>query len=245
MSISRSYVIMTYARCGATYLAQLLGSTGSLGRPEDWFNGKGYRDRGIDTYPLDRPGQIQTMLTAGRSANGVCGVKLSPGRLTEIAGLAWTEVLGMPRFVHLTRRDLLGRAISEVRAEQTGKWRSTSAQKAMPDYDADAIRTAIRRHVEGEAQIREYFAWNGIEPLELTYEELIADGPATVARIARFLEIEVPGEIDWTAITLAVQKDAINEEWRNRFLAKHKDLGSLPALNRGLGVLRFLKRIAA
>lgn len=226
-----NYVIMTYARCGATWLAQLLGSTGCLGRPEDWFNGKGYRKRGVADYPLDRPGQMARMLSAGRSHNGVIGLKLSAGRLDELAGVDWAGQLEPTRFIHLSRADHLARAISDVRAEQTGQWRSTSARQGDPRYDARAIRAALTRQARDEARIRLYFAVNHLVPLELTYEALHADPEACVARIAEHLGVELATPLDHARVTLDIQRDALNDRWRELFLAEAPAPNALPSID--------------
>ena len=237
-----NYVVMTYARCGATWLAQLLGSTGCLGRPEDWFNGKGYRKRGIGDYPLDRAGQLAKALSDGRSANGVTGLKLSATRLDELAGFDWAGPLAPSHFVHLNRADRVARAISDVRAEQTGQWRSTTAPAGEPRYDAAAIRAALVKHATDEARIRLYFAVNGIAPLELEYEALEADPESAVARIADFVGVERTGAPDQSQVTLGVQRDALNEEWRARFLAEAGSLDTLPRLDPPRRLAGFFRR---
>lgn len=235
-----SYVVMTYARCGATWLAQLLGSAGCLGRPEDWYNGKGYRDRGIAGYPLDRPGQLAKVLGEGRSANGVAGLKLSVNRVDELAGFDWAGPLAPLAFVHLTRADRLARALSEVRAEQTGQWRSTTASRGEPRYDAAAIRAALGRQARDEARVRLYFAVNRIVPLELTYEELDADPGEAVCRIAAFLGVALTAPPDHGQVTLAMQRDALNDDWRDRFLAEAAAPNAMPLIElpRRFGMLR-------
>ncbi len=230
--MSRSnYVVMTYARCGATWLAQLLGSTGCLGRPEDWYNGKGYRKRGIADYPLDREGQLTKALSEGRSANDVAGLKMSATRMDELAGFDWSGPLAPPHFIHLNRLDRVARAISDVRAEQTGQWRSTSARDGEPSYDAGAIHAALRKHARDEARIRLYFAVNGIVPFELSYEALHADPEDAVARIADFLGVALIAPPDHGKVTLDVQRDALNEEWRERFMAEAGALNELPRID--------------
>jgi LPS sulfotransferase NodH len=237
---AHNYVVMTYARCGATWLAQLLGSTNSLGRPEDWFNGEGYRKRGVADYPLDRPGQLAKVFSLGRSDNGVIGLKLSPGRVDELAGFDWSGPLAPLRFIHLNRADRVARAISEVRAEQTGQWRSTTAPEGEPRYDARAIRAALVRHARGEARTRLYFALNGITPLELTYEELHADPEGAVARIAGFVGVALTAPPDHARVTLRVQRDATNDAWRARYLAEAAAPNALPSINawRGLDIFQ-------
>lgn len=236
-----NYVVMTYARCGATWLAQLLGSTGCLGRPEDWYNGKGYRQRGVADYPLDRAGQLAKVLSDGRSGNGVTGLKLSATRMDELAGFDWAGPLAPSYFIHLNRADRLARAISDVRAEQTGQWRSTTAGKAEPRYDATAIHAALRKQARDEARVRLYFAVNGIAPLALDYAALHADPEGVVARIAAFLGV-APAAPDHAQVTLGVQRDALNEEWRARFLAEAGGLGALPAIDPARGLGRMFRR---
>jgi LPS sulfotransferase NodH len=238
--MASSYVVMTYARCGATWLAQLLGSTNCLGRPEDWFNGKGYRKRGVADYPLDRVGQLAKTLSLGRSDNGVAGLKLSPTRIDELAGFDWTGSLAPLRFIHLNRADRVARAISEVRAEQTGQWRSTTAPEGKPRYDRRALHSALVRHARDEARTRLYFDLNGIAPLELTYEELHADPEKIVSRIAEYVGVDRIAPPDHARVTLRVQRDAINEAWRARYLAETAAPNVLPSIEMGrhLGIFR-------
>lgn len=230
------YVLMTYARSGATWLAQLLGSTGALGRPEDWFNGQGYRNRGVADYPLDRPGQLERAMVEGRSENGVIGLKLSVNRMDALKGFDWASRFAPTHFIHLTRRDALARAISEVRAEQTGQWRSTTEPRGQLRYDPDAIRKALIRQVRDEARLRLYFARNRIVPLEISYEDLAADPDDAVLHIADFLEVPFTARADHRKVTLTIQRDPTNTEWRDRFTRETFDLRVVPPLGRA-GVL--------
>lgn len=236
----RGYGVMTYARCGATWLAQLAGSTGMLGRPEDWFNGKGYRDRGVADYPLDREGQIARMRTQGASANGIYGIKLSAVRCDELRGFDWAGEIGPLAWIHLTRADRLGRAISDVRAQQTGQYRSTSVATAEPRYDSAMIRAALAQQAADEARVRQFFALSGIMPLELTYEALRADPGGVLGLIATHLGLEERPVADAAQVTLAVQGDDLNEAWRARFLAEQAPVNYLPTLREGRGWRQFL-----
>lgn len=221
---------MTSARCGATYLSQLLGSTGCLGRPEDWFNGKGYRNRGFADYPLDREAQLAMVTTRGMSANGVFGLKMSVNRCDELRGFDWADRLAPLTFIHLGRRDQLARAISDVMAEQTQQYRSTSAVHGERRYDAKMIHKALARHATDEARISQYFALNGILPLAVDYEDIVADEGELIQKIAGFLGVQNVPEPDKSGVTLQVQRDALNAEWHARFLAENADLNVIPAL---------------
>jgi LPS sulfotransferase NodH len=233
---SRGYAVMTYARSGATWFAQLLGSTGVLGRPEDWFNGVGYRNRGVADYPLDRAGQLARVLSAGRSANGVYGVKLSPVRCDELRGFDWQGQLGPLAWIHLLREDRLGQAISDVRAQQTGQYRSTTPSGGPARFDAAMIANSLTRQLLDEARVRQFFAIGGIAPLELSYEQVLADEAGALARVAELVGVTEPLEPDRAAIALEVQRDAVSEEWRARFLALQRGGEMAPlALHTGLG----------
>lgn len=225
---ARGYVVMTYARSGATYLAQLLASTGVLGCPEDWFNGQGYRNRGIADYPLDRDGQLAMVRTRGRTANGVFGLKLSPVRCDALRGFDWAQRLGPLSYVHLTREDRLAQAISDVRAQQTRQYRSTSPPQTAPVYAGAKIAASLDNQLRDEARVRRFFAVNGIAPLEVTYEQLLADEAAVLHRIAGLVGVAEPVVADRSRIELEVQRDDLNAAWRERFLAENRHLASMP-----------------
>lgn len=230
MTNLRGFVIMTYARCGATYLAQLMGATGCLGRPEDWFNGEGYRNRGKDDYPLDRASQVTVVKTQGASSNGVFGLKMSSTRNDLLRGFPWASKLGPLSYIHLTRADRLARAISDVRAEQTDQYRSTTSAKQEPFFDSDMIMKAMALQANREGRMHQYFAMNGISPLEITYEEIQADRNAVIRTIAKFLAVDDNPVIAEERIELQVQRDGINEEWRRRFESENKDVDRIMPL---------------
>lgn len=223
----RGYVVMTYARCGGTWLAQMLGSVGTLGRPEDWFNGQGYRDRGIADYPLDHAGQRAAMLSHGRTPNGVFGVKLSPLRFDALAGYDWSAGLGDLAFVHLVRRDRLARALSDTKARQTRQYRSTSPIRGVAHYDAVMIEQALHAHADDEGRAQLYFAANGIVPLEIAYEDLLAQTDVEIRRIADHLGVQGPVWIDHGKVELQIQGDALNAAWRARFVAERRALAHM------------------
>uniref|UniRef100_UPI0035CA14BD Stf0 family sulfotransferase n=1 Tax=uncultured Sphingomonas sp. TaxID=158754 RepID=UPI0035CA14BD len=228
----RGYVMMTYARCGGTWLSQLLGSVGTLGRPEDWFNGQGYRDRGIADYPLDHAGQRAAMLSLGRTPNGVFGVKLSPLRFDDLAGYDWSEGLGDFAFVHLVRRDRLARALSDAKARQTRQYRSTSPVRGIAHYDAAMIDHALRTQADDEGRAQRYFAANGIVPLEIAYEDLLARTELEIRRIADHLGEHGPVRLDYGKIDLRIQSDALNAAWRERFVAERGRLAHMDSPTR-------------
>ena len=70
---------------------------------------------------------------------------------------------------------------------------------------------------------RDFFRRNGIEPLELTYEEVSADLAAAVRRILEWLGHEVPAELPSRLHSRYVKlANADTEGWVERF---HRDSG--------------------
>ena len=84
-----------------------------------------------------------------------------------------------------------------------------------------------------EARVQQYFALNGIAPLEIAYEDLLADVPAVLARVAAFLGVDGSIRPDPDKVDLTVQRDATNSEWRMRFLSEQQTIDRLPALVTG------------
>jgi trehalose 2-sulfotransferase len=93
-----------------------------------------------------------------------------------------------------------------------------------------------------------FFARNGIEPLWLVYEEMIAALPETIAAIADRVGVQDVQYQPQATQSLQQQRDAISEDWRARFLASQRDMTWLdrPTLKklklRDLGWRRLLRR---
>ena len=228
--IQRGYAICTVARSGSTWLAEVLGRTGVLGRPAEYFSTDFQRGTADPDYPADRAAQVRLVLTAGATPNGVYGFKMFPMNLDDVSRhISWTEAFPDLRFVHLSRRDVLGQALSRVRAFQTRRWRSTLPEQAVPVYDGAAILDALRLTVRQDARWTVYFARNGIAPLRLVYEDALDAVAATVASVADLVGLEAP-PASVADIGLAVQRDALTEVWRARFLSEYRDRDALDAL---------------
>ncbi len=126
------------------------------------------------------------------------------------------------RFVYLCRDDLLGQAISWARALQTGQYRSTQSEGRIAVYDANLIRSQLLTIVQERAQWEAFFARTGIEPLRIVYERFLEDQLSHVTLIADLMDVENP-IIDHRRFDLVLQRDAVTEDWRQRFQAERGD----------------------
>lgn len=214
----RGYVICATQRSGSNYLCQLLESTGLLGRPLDYFNAPGRRAKGWTDYPDDLQRQLELILAHGSTSNGVYGLKAFVDRLDLLTTVGWPESLPRLHWIYLHRADLLGQAISLVIAKQTGSWRSGAPSARTPAYDSRAIGEELASLARDDARWRIYFARRGLQPLELTYETVVADPQAAVDSAAALMSLGVPATIDPSRIDVDVQHGDVGRNWRALFM---------------------------
>ena len=215
----RGYAICTSARAGSNWLCMLLSSTGCLGNPREYFNSRGRRLFDDPTYPEEPAEQFRRILTMGATPNRVYGLKVSPSQHDKVSpACAWTALLPNLKFVWLQRRDVLGQALSAARGIQTGQFRSTVPAKAPPTYDANLVKGSLAATVKDQARWALFFARTGIAPLMIYYEDLAENPQAIVDQIAGLIGLGQRAIVRPDLIELNVQRDAITEEWRARFL---------------------------
>jgi len=220
----KGYAICTSQRTGSTYLCRLLRSTGVLGNPGEYFDAGARRRMGLEPHANDPEGQFASILEAGATPNGVYGVKLFPPQFDWAARTKWVTRLPNLRFIFLRRWDLLGQALSQARAWQTLQWTSLHEARGQAAYDGKLIQERLLEILRHNARWEFYFARNGIRPLHLYYEDILADPGRAVGAVARALGVEGEIVVDLSKVTLEVQRTAETEDWRARFLAEARDL---------------------
>jgi trehalose 2-sulfotransferase len=60
--------------------------------------------------------------------------------------------------------------------------------------------------------------------LHIVYEQLLLHPQATVDGVARFIGLQDAATVDFTKVTVSVQRDELTEEWRKRFIGQARDL---------------------
>lgn len=221
---TRGYAVCTVGRSGSTWFTALLGSTGALGQPGEMFNTPLQRFLVGPHYPTNRVAQARHVLDAGATPNGVYGVKVMPLHLAALDGaLRWTEALPGLHFIHWSRRDLLGQALSRHRANQTDQWYSTSRARGEAVYDGPAIMGEIRRAARQDGRWQMFFARTGIAPLRLVYEDALLDPQGAVDAVAELIGLDERPAIDPARIKLEKQRNSTTDAWRERFLDEFGD----------------------
>jgi LPS sulfotransferase NodH len=164
---------------------------------------------------------LESWIEQTMTANGIYGLKIFSEQFELITKSRWAERLPNLTFIHLRRQDVLGQAISLVRARQSHAWESKHEVRRQPVYSRRSIATALERIALGQARWACWFARNDIEPLRLTYEDIAADPRRAVEFVAERLGIEASPP---TEPPMAIQRDRLSEEWRERFVAESRDL---------------------
>jgi LPS sulfotransferase NodH len=229
---SASYFLCGTPRTGTNLLTGLLKSTGLAGKPEEYF----WRDVMEEWAQAWRAETFRDYLAAvvhdGTTPNGVFGAKVMWAHMDDLLDRLRTLSGGpkasdraviersfpRPRFIWIWRDDAIAQAVSWAKADQTDVWydHADGTPAEEPDFDADDIRRHVRRVAEHNDRWARWFASNGIEPLRVRYEDLVADEVGVTHRILAFLDVEVPDGLAIEAQTTR-QGDALNDEWIERF----------------------------
>jgi LPS sulfotransferase NodH len=225
---ARSYVISCVQRTGSWLLAHTLADTGYVGRPSDYFDEE---ERKTRTREWDLPsGDLAPYIRAVRehatTPNGMLGSKLmwndfdwhrnsrNPSAGTD-AGLEFMRAaFGDPQFVWLRRLDKVRQGISWWRAGATGQWALRPDQGAgRPALDVERILPLVRFAQQCEDGWRQWFASAGIQPCEVTYEDLSRDRLATANTVLGFLRLPRLEARDLPPVRYRRQADSLTERY--------------------------------
>jgi LPS sulfotransferase NodH len=228
---NRGYAICTSGRSGSNLLCQYLSSTGLLGNPLEYFNGSGRRLLGYPEYPDDPSKQIDWIVTEGATPNGIYGLKIFPAQVEQVEkSIRWTELLPDLKFVLLKRRDILGQALSAVRAMQTEQWRASMPARGPALYDGAQIYERLQIAARDYARWNIFFARRAVAAAVIIYEDLLADPQSAVDQVADLFGLRGQARAASERIDLKSQRDAITEEWRARFLDEYRGRNELDLL---------------
>ncbi len=242
----RSILVCTHPRSGSTLLGEAMAFAGGLGAPLEYYH-RGFRpafERRWRTQGID---ELRATLHRRRTApSGVFSAKLfwvdiqemalevDPERFKVLWGApaehltdetyreAWTALEPLfpnPVFVHLTRRDRLRQAVSQIVAQQTGLWRSIPELGAdlgeqEATYDRERIGYLMGLADFVNTHWTRFFAAIGATPYKITYEDLSRDYSGTVTGLLR--RLGSPGAV--APARLRRQSDRITESFVLRFL---------------------------
>ena len=222
--IERSFFLCATPRSGSNMLAGLLSGTGLVGHAGERFNHSEF-----PSWAGRRPVDYLAHCAEDAKGTGVFGLKLHRDQLERFLGLLRSlrgapendadlvaAIFPTPHYVHLRREDSVAQGVSWWKARTSGAWRGGREAPREPVFDFDGIDERVKRVQEHDREWGAWFDANGIDRLQLTYEQLVADPARAVEGTLRFLGIAVP-ETLVVAPGTKRQFDEVNEEWIRRY----------------------------
>jgi LPS sulfotransferase NodH len=181
-------------RSGTWLLAGLLDSTGIAGRPHEWFS-EATEKTNRRTWRVSSTGDyLEYVRRAGTTPNGVFACKLTWDAIERAGDLA--SFAPERRFVWL-RREPEAVGISWSWAAQTGRYHAWDpAPELEPRFDREQVDALVGLAREHEAAWARWFHKHAVEPLELWFDDLVANPTKASARVLAHLGLpEVPAFI--------------------------------------------------
>ena len=228
----QTYLLAFGHRSGSTLLRSLLTATGSMGVPAEYLNPRDAMPRWVGTSGAHTMSEYFDYLLREKSTpNGVFGMKsIYPHfEALDIADLI-EHFLGPATYVYLEREDILRQAVSLALAHATGVWYNREQEPGQAKRDADLpyddplVMTSLDRLRRDRVSWDEFFKRRGIDPLRLTYEQLVAKPEETVLAVARHVGVEVPEQQVTAKSEYVPLADSINERWLAQLRQHHPDL---------------------
>lgn len=227
-----SYMLATVPRSGSTYCAIKLWQTGLLGAPMEYlnfrimgalFNRLGYRMDNETSLPPDQVRRywrdVQRLRT---SPNGVFGYKMFTSLYMDISrrAPAFLEEITPNYVIYLTRRDVVGQAISYSRAQRSRAWFGDVAEALDVDYDFEHIQSCVQG-IEGQKSSWErVFELTSTSPVRIYYEDLLEDDTVVSSQVLDALGIKPDPTQRIDIPMIKRQRDETTNVWRHRYLAE-------------------------
>jgi LPS sulfotransferase NodH len=206
-------------------LCQLLEGAGA-GRPGEYFNGRYMMQFGMPERGCGNGNKRKYVdgLIEQYSVNGVFGMKVLFGSVAkEVSSLTLEDIYPeRPKYIFLDREDRVMQAISAAKLAQTGVWIYSQVEAGTgkaPLYDRGLISYYVGQLEREDLAWERYFERMGVEPLRVTYEELVADQAGTVRRVLKFLGVDVPEGWVCPETEMRKQADELSAEWVARYEA--------------------------
>jgi LPS sulfotransferase NodH len=231
MQSTTSYLICTLPRAGGWLLGEGLRRLGNAGVPDEYFAADlqaHFRNAWELSEDCTADDYLQHVRRAGTSPNGTFSALVQWTELEQLVQLLRSQadrLLGtivdapvdhqlaeawLPgvRYVLLTRQDKAAQAVA---------WTLGRENREL-DFDPETIATFERRLTADEWHWVSYFARGGIEPLVITYEQLVADYETTVRSVLGHVGVEAPSHIGMTAPEVITPHDARSNRWREEYV---------------------------
>jgi len=91
-------------------------------------------------------------------------------------------------------------------------------------FDFKQIDFELRAILESQRRWTYYLARNGLSALHLSYEDVVRSPQEAAEAVADLVGLEERPLADMSKVKFRPQRDAMNDEWRKRYLARARNL---------------------
>jgi len=229
----KGVIILSVGRSGTNWLKTIGDATGEMGISSEWlgfeFLKKPWQQYSAQSY-------YDHVMQSASTPNGRFSLKIFPRHLRHTQACFGFDFIRKcvqehdVKFYLLTRDDRLGQAISRLKAKQSRSWSDTGgdvsdAQKRRIRYN---FRLLCRHYFDiGNSYDfwRSYLAINPYSFEAFSYEALLPNPAPFFESTAKHLGVPPPESF---ASPLKIQRDALTENWRQRFEDDIKTQGIHP-----------------
>lgn len=216
-------LILTEGRSGSNWLGSLSNGTGQLGKSKEWLD-KQYLGVKVGSLPFDA--LVERIITLSSTPNRYFCVKLFPRYLFDVQNRYGLDlILEMQKrfdtqLLMLRRRDRIAQAVSFAKAYQSKKWTSTATEVKDPQYNFDLICRCLFHIERAYGFWDSYISARSLDVVAFQYEDLLNVPDRFVEALAAHANVtdyEIPES------NLAIQRDGVSIQWRERFIEEMKD----------------------
>lgn len=221
---SRIFLIATTQRCGSHFLGHALAACQHFGVPLEYLNGRNLIAWKKRFGANDFDDLLPALIRHRSGATGWFGVKAHWSQFHPFAdGALFAPHGGVKCYIWIYRRDLLAQAISFLIAEQTGQWISSAPKQGKERYDYDSVvRRAEIIRAQNTSWSRFFQDPNHQPVMQIVYEELLADQPGTLAKVADFVDADAAMRPEASGSTKK-QAGSLSANWRKLFVDQIRD----------------------
>jgi LPS sulfotransferase NodH len=200
LPVDQTYCILITPRSGSTWLCRRIAKLDVLSCPDEYFNA----DEFINTLKFN-PGHdiyevFDIVAKKNRTSTGIFGFKMSYFDLEEFEQEAklLDVMLGKKYFFYLNRRNFVAQAISlyiavECQVFHAYQDQLKQAERLEVPYDDDKIMFWACHILQQEYGFQRWLTANSVRPVMLSYEDLVDDIDAAIAKIAGHLGVDLHG----------------------------------------------------
>ncbi|MGB8420717.1 Stf0 family sulfotransferase [Paraburkholderia sp.] len=251
ISSGATYVICTNPRSGSWLLAEGLAATGLAGNPREWFNVQEELQQRAQ-WRMDHKRDLTSFAylriacAKSKTKNGISGIKVHYYQVADLArrldlpGVSVSQLMMRlfpgAKYIWLRRRDKVRQAISLSMAFSTGEWwvipgvlpEMPDGNRGEPSFNPLAIARLERALEENDANWKNLFRENSIDPLVVDYENLASDYQGTVTTVLEWLGIVNADAVVISPSRLQQQSNDRTEKWVTLYTEFKHTGGNVP-----------------